>query len=146
MAWEIRILKGWVMEYRGNVAIVRRKAVLLFLDGLAAIHEVVVPCDAGNHFAPLWPISINLNGRQFKFLRDAHEPQKRPMYKEVTEEEIVDRMEEEFTIEDYKDMANYRNDIIKEMANTILLLKPEFRDEQNVIQIHMQAVENHNNI
>ena len=97
------------MEFNNGVAVVRRKAVFLEKNGLAVVWDAIIPCDKGNHFAPLWPLTISFMGKQFKFVRDAHEPQKRPIYEEMDESEEAIQ-EPQPTIEEFKQhVAYYKN-------------------------------------
>jgi len=125
-------------EYRNGMPVVKRKAALLFADNLAAVIDVTIPCDIGNHMAPRWPMTINFHGKQFQFQRDSHEPQKRPMYREVVESQEPPK---EVTIEDYKVMHEYHEKLIMKLAMRVLAQNPNVGSVENVVSHFMQMVD-----
>lgn len=126
-------------EYRNGIPVVRKKVVFLTKQGLDIVRDLVVPCDKGHHLTPLYPLTVFIDGSKFVFLRDAKEPQKRPMYREVDNDQL--ETEAPLAIEDYQEMIGYHNELIKTLGQMVLDFQPQFGSTQNVIKTAMEIIE-----
>ena len=120
-----------------NLPMTKKKVVLYHANGLAEVRDVLVTYSyEDGEYLILWPEKMQLFGTEFIFHREANEPQKRVIYKEVTEAIEDESLEDSVEPEELIEIIQRQEMVIESLAKKVA--KTEGKDYNFVILDEMK--------